>query len=241
MSNQEVKIEVIQPFSNIIYRVAMPEVITQRLITHTDKLRENSDTPSFGHSLVGQVEEELEIDISKLDPTTGNFLLNCSREWLYNQLKQGFGWESSWNLPREEIFPQFISMWTVSQRDGEYNPIHTHPAAAVSGVLYLKIPEYKKDKKDTTKPHKQRTDDGSLVFTNNSGADRRYCVSNCNVNPKVGELYIFGGMQPHQVYPFRSVDGQGERRSVSFNVAYRTKEQLEANHMIGQGVTLDDN
>ena len=111
------------------------------------------------------------IDISKLQPIIPNFLLNCSREWLYNQLKQGFGWEPSWNLPRGDIFPQFVSMWTVSQRDGEYNPIHTHPSAAVSGVLYLKIPEYKEDKKDTRKPHKQRTDDGSLVFTNNSGAE----------------------------------------------------------------------
>ena len=235
---EEVKIEVIQPFSNLIYKIPMPENVTQGLIEHTDKMREDPDTPSFGDNLVGQVDEELEIDISKLQPIIPNFLLNCSREWLYNQLKQGFGWEPSWNLPREDIFPQFLNMWTVSQKDGEYNPIHTHPAAAVSGVLYLKIPEYKKDKKDTTRPHKQRTDDGSLVFTNNSGADRRYCVSNCNVNPKVGELYIFAGMQPHQVYPFRSVDGQGERRSVSFNVTYTTKQLIDES---SNGVTLNDN
>jgi len=104
--------------------------------------------------------------------------------------------------------------------------------------LYLKIPEYKKDKKDTTKPHKQRTDDGSLVFTNSAGLDRRYCVSNCNVNPKVGELYIFSGGQPHQVYPFRSVDGQGERRSVSFNISYTTKQLIDES---SNGVTLNDN
>ena len=235
---EEVKIEVIQPFSNLIYKIPMPENVTQGLIEHTDKMREDPNTPSFGQSLVGQVDEELEIDISKLQPIIPNFLLNCSREWLYNQLKQGFGWEPSWNLPREEIFPQFLNMWTVSQKDGEYNPIHPHPAAAVSGVLYLKIPEYKKDKKDTTRPHKQRTDDGSLVFTNNSGADRRYCLSNCNVNPKVGELYLFAGMQPHQVYPFRSVDGQGERRSVSFNISYTTKQLIDES---SNGVTLNDN
>ena len=238
MTDNEVKIEIIQPWSNIIYKITMPETITQGLIEHTDKMREDPDTPSYGKSLVGQVEEELEIDVSKLDPIIGNFLLNCSREWLYNQLKQGFGWEPSWNLPREEIFPQFLSMWTVSQKDGEYNPIHYHLPAAVSSVLYLKIPEYKKDKKDTTKPHKQRTDDGSLVFTNSAGLDRRYCVSNCNVNPKVGELYIFSGGQPHQVYPFRSVDGQGERRSVSFNISYTTKQLIDES---SNGVTLNDN
>ena len=240
MTDNEIKIDMIQPWSTMIYKITIPDHMTQGLIEHTDKMREDPDTPSFGESLVGQIEEELIIDIRKLDPAIPQFLLGCSREWLFGQLKQGFGWEPSWNLPREDINVQLLSMWTVSQKDGEYNPIHTHPAAAVSGVLYLKIPEYKKDKKDTTRPHKQRTDDGSLVFTNNSGADRRYCVSNCNFNPKVGELFIFGGMQPHQVYPFRSVDGEGERRSVSFNISYATKDQVEANHMIGQGVTLND-
>ena len=226
MTDNEIKIDMIQPWSTMIYKITIPDHMTQGLIEHTDKMREDPDTPSFGESLVGQIEEELMIDIRKLDPAIPQFLLGCSREWLFGQLKQGFGWEPSWNLPREDINVQLLSMWTVSQKDGEYNPIHTHPAAAVSGVLYLKIPEYKKDKKDTTKHYKQRTDDGSLVFTNSVGTDRRYCVSNCNVNPKVGELYIFAGMQPHQVYPFRSVDGQGERRSVSFNVTYTTKEEL---------------
>ena len=88
---EEVKIEVIQPFSNLIYKIPMPENVTQGLIEHTDKMREDPNTPSFGQSLVGQVDEELEIDISKLQPIIPNFLLNCSREWLYNQLKQGFG------------------------------------------------------------------------------------------------------------------------------------------------------
>ena len=233
--SETIKIEAIQPWSNLIYRIAMPDNITQGLIEHTDKMRENPDTPSYGKNLVGQVDEELEINIRELPTNIPNFLINCSREWLFNQYNQGFGWEPSWNLKKEDLNVQFISMWTVSQRDGEYNPIHTHPAAAVSGVLYLKIPEYKEDKKDTTKPHKQRRDDGSLVFTNNAGLDRRYCVSNFNVNPKVGELYLFPGMHPHQVYPFRSVDGKGERRSISFNIvnAHETQQQ-------NKGITLND-
>jgi len=244
--NDTVKVEAIQPWSNLIYRVTMPDNITQGLIEHTDKMRENPDTPSYGQSLVGQVDEELEIDILKLPTNILKFILSCGREWLFNQYNQGFGWEPSWSLKKEDLNMQFINMWTVSQKDGEYNPIHTHPAAAVSGVLYLKIPEYKEDKKDTTKPHKQRTDDGSLVFTNNAGLDRRYCVSNFNVNPKVGELYLFGGMQPPQVFPFRSVDGDGERRSVSFNITNVPVEETEKaksdhyNDRLNQGVTLND-
>ena len=71
-------------------------------------------------------------------------------------------------------------------------------------------------------------------------------VSNFNVNPKVGELYLVGGMQPHQVYPFRSVDGDGERRSVSFNITNVSVEETEKaksdhyNDRLNQGVTLND-
>ena len=86
MKDNEVKIEIIQPWSNIIYRINMPESITQGLIDYTDKLRDNPDTPSYGESLVAQVEEELEVNVSKIAPVTANFILNCSREWLYNQL-----------------------------------------------------------------------------------------------------------------------------------------------------------
>ena len=232
--NEQINVQILQPWSNMIYKIDMPDHVTQGLIEHTDKMREDSNTPSFGEKLVGQVEEELEIDIMKLNKLIPQFLLGCSREWLFNQLNQGFGWEPAYKLLREQLNPKFISMWTVSQRDGEYNPIHTHPSAEVSGVLYLKIPEYKKDKKDTTRPHKQRTDDGSLVFTNNMNTDRRYCVSNFNINPKVGELYLFAGLQCHQVYPFRSVDGKGERRSVSFNVINSTEE------MNKEEMTLND-
>ena len=88
--NDTVKIEAIQPWSNLIYRVAMPDNITQGLIEHTDKMREDPNTPSYGQSLVGQVDEELEIDILKLPTNTLNFLMHCSREWLFNQLNQGF-------------------------------------------------------------------------------------------------------------------------------------------------------
>ena len=115
--SETIKIEAIQPWSNLIYRIAMPDNITQGLIEHTDKMRENPDTPSYGQNLVGQVDEELEINIRELPTNIPNILINCSREWLFNQYNQGFGWEPSWNLKKEDLNVQFISMWTVSQRD----------------------------------------------------------------------------------------------------------------------------
>ena len=116
---------------------------------------------------------------------------------------------------------------TNSQKDNEYNPLHLHGEGTVSGVLYLKIPEYLPDRKKSTSPTKSRTTDGAIEFINNACLDPRFTSNMCCFNPEPGELFLFTGMQPHQVYPFRSVDGNGERRSISFNADYITKEKLE--------------
>ena len=128
---------------------------------------------------------------------------------------------------KDDIFTKFESMWVVSQKDNEYNPLHLHGTGCVSGVLYLKIPEYLPDRKKKTSKTRSRTTDGALEFVNNACLDGRFASGICSFNPEPGELYLFTGYQPHQVYPFRSVDGKGERRSVSFNADYITKEKLE--------------
>ena len=146
---------------------------------------------------------------------TGAFGLN-----LYKKLDPNI-------VKKDDIFTKFESMWVVSQKDNEYNPLHLHGTGCVSGVLYLKIPEYLPDRKKKTSKTRSRTTDGALEFVNNACLDGRFASGICSFNPEPGELYLFTGYQPHQVYPFRSVDGKGERRSVSFNADYITKEKLE--------------
>ena len=43
----------------------------------------------------------------------------------------------------------------------------------------------------------------------------------------VGEFFIFPSSQDHQVYPFRTPDGKGERRSVSFNASFSSKSDQD--------------
>ena len=42
------------------------------------------------------------------------------------------------------------------------------------------------------------------------------CQSNVKITPKVGDFYLFPHYMMHNVYPFK---GNGERRSMSFNVS----------------------
>ena len=47
------------------------------------------------------------------------------------------------------------------------------------------------------------------------------------MEPQVGDFFIFPAQQSHFVYPFRTADGKGERRSVSFNAISATEDEIK--------------
>ena len=88
--------------------------------------------------------------------------------------------------------------------------------------MYLKIPEYLPSRKS------HRNDDGAICFVNNAARDTTRGVPSMKLQPKVGDFLIFPASQQHLVYPFRTADGKGERRSVSFNAVFSSKNMQEA-------------
>jgi len=229
---QKVLVDVFQPWSNMIIRLKIPDIITNSMLDMTDKIINDENSESMGKKLAGQIDSELVVsflDTDVLPKKTSDFILNCIQRYVVDSLNQAYGWDTAQSniVKKDDIFTKFESMWIVSQKDNEYNPLHLHGEGTVSGVLYLKIPEYLPDRKKSTSPTKSRTTDGAIEFINNACLDPRFTSNICSFNPEPGELFLFTGMQPHQVYPFRSVDGNGERRSISFNADYITKERLE--------------
>ena len=55
-------------------------------------------------------------------------------------------------------------------------------------------------------------------------ADQFMTTSLYNIRPEVGWFYLYPSTLNHQVYPFI---GDGERRSLAFNIDFISKEQLE--------------
>jgi len=111
------------------------------------------------------------------------------------------------------------SSWIVSQYEGDYNPVHAH-GSLFSGIIYLKVPNQIKQKliyvPGPGGPHKKDCVDGCLQFI--YGNMHQPTLQNFGprlVVPKEGDFYIFPGYLLHTVYPFK---GEGERRSLSFNV-----------------------
>ena len=214
-----------------IGKIIMPKEIVSDLISITDKsINSNED---FGYALAGQIKDEKVLTKKDLGPIWA-WLENEVNLYIKTILKDiDINFKprsaSSENL---EIDASIESMWTVSQVENEYNPVHYHgdvksfedlsPNCQVSSVLYLKIP-----KRSTRKlKNKKRNPDGFIEFINQGFGTTLQSLSSgsMRIKPIVGHLYIFPSWLLHTVYPFV---GKGERRSISFNSSYKVVKKSE--------------
>jgi len=214
-----------------IGKIIMPKEIVSDLISITDKsINSNED---FGYALAGQIKDEKVLTKKDLGPIWA-WLENEVNLYIKTILKDiDINFKprsaSSENL---EIDASIESMWTVSQVENEYNPVHYHgdvksfedlsPNCQVSSVLYLKIP-----KRSTRKlKNKKSNPDGFIEFTSQGFGTTFQSLSSGSMRfkPIVGHLYIFPSWLLHTVYPFV---GKGERRSISFNSSYKVVKKSE--------------
>ena len=134
--------------------------------------------------------------------------------------------------PHTHWHSRVVDAWVGSQKENDYIPVHAHDKVAsfdnltesckISGILYLKVPE--QIERNTNDIAIRGGKDGQIVFTGMGGADSFSTTTALNIIPEAGRLYLFPSSLNHQVYPFK---GEGERRSLSFNVDVISKEQLE--------------
>ena len=214
-----------------IGKIIMPKEIVSDLISITDKsINSNED---FGYALAGQIKDEKVLTKKDLGPIWA-WLENEVNLYIKTILKDiDINFKprsaSSENL---EIDASIESMWTVSQVENEYNPVHYHgdvksfedlsPNCQVSSVLYLKTP-----KRSTRKlKNKKSNPDGFIEFISQGFGTALQSLSSGSMRfkPIVGHLYIFPSWLLHTVYPFV---GKGERRSISFNSSYKVVKKSE--------------
>ena len=131
--------------------------------------------------------------------------------------------------PHTQWNSRIVHAWVVSQKENDYLPVHAHSEMAngyqnskISAVLYLKVPKQLERKPDEASIKMGK--DGQIAFTGMGDADPFMTTSLYNIQPTVGWFYLYPSTLNHQVYPFK---GEGERRSIAFNVDFISKEQLE--------------
>ena len=226
---QELTVEYIQPWSNFICKIKLPDEAfddLQKLYDEASKLNK-----SFGNELVGQINSEPEVtpELQNKFPNFMQFCLNSVRQFVTSSMTQALqGDNQKKNLKHfvEKEAPNLLTrvhtMWFVNQKPGEYNPVHIHTNCKISSVMYLRKPSRQiKDRKD----HYQS--DGMITFMNNTGTDVNFSNAQCSFNPEPGDMYIFPALQHHMVWPYRSEDPNDSRISLSFNADFTTKSKLE--------------
>ena len=221
---ERIPMQVISPWTNIIIKTKIPDVIFQNLLELYEYTMKNKK--SFGDQLVGQIDDEPEVtqEILQKYPQWADFCLQSTENFVKMQGEINHVGEEA-HLQRvrtERYLCKINTMWFVNQKPGEYNPIHIHTNCKVSGICYLKTP---KQQVRGRKDHYQS--DGKITFTNNTGSDMNFANYQASFEPKAGDFYIFPAMQHHMVWPYRSADPNDLRVSLSFNSDVITEGALK--------------
>jgi len=220
----EIEVDLIQPWSVPVMKTTLPPDVLQTMIEISDLVIADKELKSYGHTLAGQIETELEIESNILKQTgVMDFFLDVVRQFVIMCKCQMMpGLEQA--IQKEKWLTQILSIWIVSQQPGEYNPMHVHTQCQISSVMYLKVPKMLPSKKEH-----RLSEDGSILFVSNSSRDIELNIPSITFPPQVGDFYIFGSQQQHAVYPFRCEEGQKdtERRSISFNASFQSKTEFD--------------
>ena len=192
---------VIRPFGPTIAKVSMSENLVKELNDYVDKTlvdKKKTEELNYGKMLAGNVQQEFLLD-KEFIVLSGweSFLKENTAKWIFESTKKKI----------EEF--KIIDTWIVRQFENEYNPLHSH-GGHISGVGYLKLPDnYGK----TVQSDKKSNYNGILQLVH--GSKNFLSPITLNIEPKVGDFYLFPNYLMHSVYPFNNKNA--ERRSISFN------------------------
>ena len=204
--------ELFQPWSTFVMKTKLSPTVLDSMVKITDEIINTQESDS--HELkAGQINLQNWIDEEILrQEQVLDYLMHGCLTYVQQAEKQ-----SNPNNPQKtgKWITRMTSMWVNSQYDNEYFPIHIHTGCSIAAVMYLKIPEILPSRQIYEANTGEQ--DGCIEFINNTSTDNIWSYPNLQITPHVGDFFIFSSSQRHQVYPFRTADGKGERRSVSFN------------------------
>lgn len=201
-------VELISLFPRTLLKGRLPDDLLRRLLQHgQDLMRHPEGSPDASAKLAGQLSQQRELrpDLPLTRELATSVLLPGCERWIRHVIDreppQGRG---PWTPGRYQL--QLIDLWLNVQRQGDYNPTHTH-GGSFSGVIFLQVPPQISAERF----------DGQLCF---HGPEEWHIQSFRTgmahyVLPVPGDYYVFPAWQPHSVCPFR---GEGERWSIAFNV-----------------------
>ena len=217
MAHSKVQFKTISPFGPPIGMIKLPNECVDILLKLTEETKNHNINQ--GPRLAGVLENELRIPLELLKESgMDTFFDNCFRQYVISSLStHGIMNLSSGKLSEYDegsIQTELTEAWVNYQFENEYNPLHYHTGCTLSSTLYLKIPKYE----SRNIPGKQNLD-GNIVFVNGNVNTPSTSLEAplINLEPEVGDMFIWPSRLLHEVYPFK---GKGERRSVAINAIH---------------------
>ena len=193
--------KVLSPFGPKIASLKLSKNSIKKINIEVDKIISKKNLLKkldYSNKLVGQVRQEFQLPKIFIKKYLEKILYKAVKDYIFKSLGK--------KISKIKI----KNFWIVRQFNDEYNPVHFHDGH-ISGVGYLKIPKFSKNKKHTQT-------DGSIDFINGNKMLLSECIF--NHQPKVGDMILFPHYLMHTAYPFKT---KGERRSFSFNLEINKK------------------
>lgn len=204
----------IKPFGPDIGMFQIPSEVLARMIEITDKVLQDEKRIDWGKNLVGNIKEEPWVSNEVLkEKGIYGYLQNMLYNYVMNTLSR-----AGHEVDKLEVHHDH--MWTVSQYENEYNPIHFHTYCDLSAVMWLKVPGMDQRTKNGKLPEYKTQRDGMIEFVYKTACPGGLEKGSISFVPREGQMAIFPSNLLHCVYPFQ---GDGERRSVAFNSHWNAK------------------
>lgn len=195
--------EFYSPFGPMIARLQAPRSLVDSINGYMDRRIEAHEGPGGARSEAGRL-GHFSLEESFLFLGGEDSPASQTARWIGRYL--GYADDSALKSVRFENF------WMVRHFAGTFSPVHFH-SGDISGVLYLKLPQsIENEPAEARKSYISARRAGYITFL--IGGKQRFSKSLISFKPAVGDFYIFPGWLLHAVEPF---DGEGERRSMSFN------------------------
>ena len=203
------------PFGPKIFGMQLPENIFQKLVKLADDVWERKNHISWNHELVGHMKYQYYVPHSQLkEYELFDFFIECFYWYLITASKNVKKKEQNLKIDLE-------AFWINYQEEGEYNPMHNHGQATLSGAIQLKEPEY--DRSEDRKSDR----DGSLSIINHSPIMHELDTYSLDLKPTPRGMYIWPAPLLHSVNPFK---GKGQRVSMAYNVVHYFRDNPENRH-----------
>jgi hypothetical protein len=147
--------------------------------------------------------------------------LNLNVDWLIKYLEelcQGYMELITVQSGTEELKlckPVITSIWTIKQKQGDYQEMHSHPGGNISGNIYINIPEFEVGSNPS---------DGQILFRLSQTKDITKFIMNdtWKYTPQPATVILFPSHIPHTVYPWT---GTGFRTVMAFDAILRPKDE----------------